>query len=118
MLTTTGSALTSLGFGVSSSSGDSDRITRFEFLLGSYRGQHPSALLIHSSFDRMPTFPGLSIGSSSSCIDAVAFPLPLAVSDALGMDFDIGAGFEKTLAGGADLTGGLDFATGFCGLDS
>ena len=64
------------------------------------------------------TFPALSIGSSSSCFAAFAFPLPLAVSDALGVDFDVEAGFEKTLAGGADLTGGLDFATGFCGLDS
>jgi hypothetical protein len=59
------------------------------------------------------TFPGLSIGSSSSCFVAFAFPLPLAASVAVG--FVTAAGFEKALvvafAGAAFVA--VDALTGF-----
>jgi formyltetrahydrofolate synthetase len=69
----------------------------------------------------MITFPGLSIGSSSSCFVAFALPLPFADSVVTEAGFDTGAGFEtaagfeKTFVGLA----GTDFdvvAAGFCAL--
>jgi hypothetical protein len=51
------------------------------------------------------TFPGLSIGSSSSCFVAFALPLPFADSVVVEAGLEIGAGletaagFEKTFAG-------------------
>lgn len=62
---------------------------------------------------RKLTFPGLSIGSSSSCFVAFAFPLPFAASVAVG--FVTAAGFEKALvvafAGAAFVV--VDGFTGF-----
>ena len=97
-------------------------MTRFEFLLGSYtRSRIISDCTSPAKFSRRGlTFPGLSIGSSSSCPVAFALPLALFDSEALGVVFDAAAGFEKTLADDTDLAeGALDVVVaGFDGLVS
>lgn len=78
-----------------------------------------SILFRRKTRGRSPTFPGLSIGSSSSCFVAFAFPLPLAVSVVAGVDLVTAAGFEKTLV--TVLAGrvlDVEAADGFCTFPS